>query len=232
MLAAQEQILEAARVGWGPDVTTGLDEVVKEHQARIGRARRWLRAAVAESRLRGESEPLEIRYYLAHVETARGRADIAAGDLAIAMQGGDVERWRGERMGAMLRLLQGDVEDSMRLAHRATIDAPPGHDRMVSEYVLALVLDRVGDPAAAREGLQTLRGVAGHTAARRVAESLLPIHERLYLRAIDHQANRERSNAVRLWAAYLARPEPEPPDKELARRHRAELQVRPPPVEP
>ncbi|MBC8069110.1 MAG: hypothetical protein IAG13_12315, partial [Deltaproteobacteria bacterium] len=59
---------------------------------------------------------------------------------------------------------------------------------------------------------------------------LLPVHERLYLRALDHQIGDEDSSAIRLWDAYLSRPEPEAPERVLAKRHRTELQPRPAPV--
>ena len=230
VLAAQEQIVEISRISWGPDVATGLQEVVDEHRARIDQAREWLATALAESKLRGQVDPLEVHDLQAYVAFAGGELEASRRELDRALALGDVERWRAERMAAMLHLLLGDVETSMRLAHRAVIDAPAGSDRMISAYIFALVLDRVGDPAAARESLRSLRREAGHTAARQAVESVLPIHERLYLRAVDHQANRERSNAVRLWEAYLSRPEPHDADKELARRHQAQLQVRPPPV--
>ena len=75
-----------------------------------------------------------------------------------------------------------------------------------------------------------MRGDASHVLSRRATESLLPVHERLYLRALDHQAADEASTALRLWDAYLARPEPAEPEKALARRHREELRPKPAPI--
>ena len=43
------------------------------------------------------------------------------------------------------------------------------------------------------------------------------------LRALEHQALGESSNATRLWDAYLERPEPHEADRILAQRHRDEL---------
>jgi hypothetical protein len=103
---------------------------------------------------------------------------------------------------------------------------------MITRYIRTLVLDRGGAIAAARSELHEMRTDAGHQFARRATESLLPVYERLYLRALDAQAAEETSSAVRLWDAYLARPEPAEPDRALARRHRDELKDRPAPVSP
>jgi hypothetical protein len=229
VLAAQEQIIEVSRIGWGPDVVTGLEEVVEEHRARLERAKQWLDAAMAEAKRRGDRPPLESWYLRAYVEFALGNLEGSRRDLAMATRVEDVERWRSDRMSAIVHLFRGDLDKALRLSHQALLDAPPD-DRLISRYIVAFVLDRAGDPAAARSMLEQLRREPGHSASRQAFESMLPIHERIYLRAIDHQANRERSNAVRLWEAYLGRPEPVAPDKELARRHQAELEPLPPPV--
>jgi hypothetical protein len=231
MLAAQEQIVEMGSITWGPDVVTGLEEVMEEHHARLDRARMWIDAALTESHRRGMEAPLEAYYLRAYAWFAGGRYAKARDDLRMAWAVHDVERWRLQRMRALVELFVGDLHRALELAHRGLVDAPPD-DRLISRYIFALVLDRGGDPAAARRHLRLLRREPGHTGARRAFASLLPMHERIYLRALDHQANRERSNGVRLWEAYLSRPEPGEPDKELARRHLAESSSRPPLVEP
>ena len=231
ILAAEEQIVAANGVSWGPDVTTGLEQVVGEQRARLRRALRYVETAIAEARRRGEHPPIEAHYLRAYVLLGLGRYAAARQNLREALAVDDVERYRAQRMGALLALMLGNLDEAVRLAHRAKIDAPSEQtDELASRYIWALVLDRVGAPAAAREELERLRRVSGHTAGRAMVESLLPMHERIYLRALDHQANGERANAVRLWEAYLSRSEPIEADKELARRHQAELDPAPAPV--
>ena len=140
----------------------------------------------------------------------------------------DVERWRSERMAALVELFAGDVRAALRRAQRGVVDAPP-EDRPISRYIRALVLDRAGAPDVARAELVALRDPTTQF-ARSAMESVLPFHERLFFRALDHQANGERSPALRLWKAYLARPEPAEPERVLARRHLDELTPSPAPV--
>jgi hypothetical protein len=224
MLAAQEQILEAASIGWLPDAEVDLDQVVERHQNRIGRAVRWLDAAILESSRRGTEAPLQAWYWRAYARAAMGDFPHAGHDLERADEVGDVERWRLERMGSVVSLLEGDLQRALRQAHLSTLDAPQ-EDKLISRHIWALVLDRAGASASAREEFRRIRHEPMHAAARQAVESFLPIHERLYLRALEHQANGERTNAVRLWDLYLARPEPDEPDRELARRHKAELSL-------
>jgi hypothetical protein len=224
MLAAQEQIVDAAGIGWLPDAGTDLDEIVERHQNRIGRAVRWLDAAVVESSRRGVDAPLEAWYWRAYARAAMGDFPRAGDDLERAAEVGDVARWRLERMGSVVSLLEGNLQQALRRAHLSTVDAPQD-DKLISRYIFALVLDRAGAPASARAEFRRIRHEPTHNEARGAVESFLPIHERLYLRALEHQANAERTNAVRLWDLYLARPEPDEPDRELARRHKAELSL-------
>ena len=222
MLAAQEQILEAARVGWLPNTSAELDQVVQMHEERVARAVRWLDAALAESTRRSAEPPLEAFYWRAYAQAAMGDFPNAGDDLERAAEVGDVARWRLERMGSVVSLLEGDLDEALRRAHLSIVDAPP-EDKLISRYIWALVLDRAGAPASAKSEFRLVRREPRHTAARQAVESFLPIHERLYLRALEHQANAERTNALRLWDLYLARPEPDEPDRELARRHKSEV---------
>lgn len=224
--AAQVQLQEAAALD--PEAADP-SLIFEAHRTHTRRALAWVRAALAEADRRATLPPPEARYYRAYVLVAMGRYDAAARALRTAVRRGDVARWRSDRMAALIQVLRGNLDRALQMAHRGVIDAP-NQDRTISRYIRAFVLDRVGAPAEAVQELRRLRREAGHTAHRAAVESVLPMHERLYLRALEHQANGEKSNAIRLWDAYLARPEPAGADKELARRHRAELEPRPAPV--
>ena len=114
----------------------------------------------------------------------------------------------------------------MRHASRSMIDAP-NHDKLSSFYVVALVLDRAGDPAGAKRRIEFALGRDGDLGQMRALEAAMPIHERLYLRAYAKTVRKEGAGALRLWAAYLARPEPEAPERRLAERHNAALEPLP-----
>ncbi len=222
VLAAQQEILNAAAAGWLPETNVGFDEVVAAHREHIERALELLDRAIVEAHRRGDPEPFEALYFRAYASAAKGDFAGAAGDLVQAELLGDVEAWRAQRMLSVALLLGGDLEASLQAAQLAMLGAP-SDDQMISMYIYAFVLDRAGAPASAQALFRQLRRLSGSGGARRAVESFLPIHERLFLRAVDHQANGERTNAMRLWDAYLSRPEPEEADMELARRHKAEL---------
>ena len=227
--AAQQELQASGDIGalLEPDASVGA--VVKDHEERIERALGWLDRALAECARRREAPPRETRFLRAYAFVTLGRPQEAEAALAKAIAAAEVEGWRVARMGAAIALLKGDLERAMALAHRASIDAPL-EDRVITRYIRSIVLDRSGAIAAARSELVELRGDAGHVIGRRATESLLPVHERLYLRALDDQVGGEDSSALRLWDAYLSRPEPEEPERVLAKRHRAELQPRGAPV--
>jgi tetratricopeptide (TPR) repeat protein len=199
------------------------------HRKRTQRALGWIDAALAEAQRRAAPVPPQALYYRAYALVGLGRHAEAAKALTEAVRVGDVERWRSDRMFAIIEVMRGDLVRALESAHRGVNDAP-FQDRLISRYILAFVLDRVGASDEASLELRALRREAGHASHRRAVESLLPMHERVYLRALDHQASGEKSNALRLWNTYLARPEPAEPDKELARRHLGELEPAPAPV--
>ena len=224
--AAQDELSDTAAL----DPESGeLEAMFEAHRERTARALRWLEAGLAEAERRATFAHPQLRYYRAYALVGLGRYDAAASALAEADRAGDIERWRSDRMFALIEVLRDDLDRALWLAHRGVIDAPL-QDRSISRYIHAYVLDRVGASDEALEELRRLRRESGHTGPRRAVESVLPMHERIYLRALDHQASGEKSNAIRLWNAYLARPEPTEPDKELARRHLGELEPLPPRV--
>jgi|LNFM01.2.fsa_nt_gb hypothetical protein len=229
VLAAQIEIATMVDVSFGPEPGSSLDSVVEDHHERVVQALKWLDAALAESARRREPAPRETRFLRAYALVALGRPRAARDALDDSVAYADVERWRSDRMGAVIALLAGDLDRAMKLAHLAAVSTPPD-DRTITRYIRALVLDRGGAPAAARAEMVELRNDVGHIQARHATESLLPVHERLYLRALEHQAGDDPDSAIRLWDAYLARPEPEEPDKVVARRHREALRRKPSPV--
>jgi hypothetical protein len=229
VLAAQIEIATMVDVSFGPEPGTSLDSVVEDHRERVVQALKWLDAALAESARRRDPAPRETRFLRAYALVALGQPKAARDALDDAIAYADVERWRSDRMGAVIALLDGDLDRAMLLAHLAGVSTPPD-DRTITRYIRALVLDRGGAAAAARSEMIELRNDVGHIQARHATESLLPVHERLYLRALEHQAGEDPDGAIRLWDAYLVRPEPEEPDKVLARRHREALRRKPAPV--
>ncbi len=229
VLAARLELVAAGDVGFVHEPGTSLDAVVNDHRERVERAAQWAKTALQESARRREPPPRETRFVLAYAMLSLGRTADARAALDRAIAAAEIERWRSDRMGAVIALLDGDLDGAMALAQRATIDAPMD-DRTITRYIRAMVLDRAGGTAAAHAELLDLRNEAGSIIARRATESLLPVHERLYLRALDHQVAEDSGTALRLWDAYLSRSEPAEPERVLARRHRAELVRKPAPV--
>jgi hypothetical protein len=190
------------------------------------RALVWLDRAIAESRRRGDRPPREALYWRAYALTALNRLPEAGRAIVAVSEAGDIAQWRSVRLAALIEVMQGDLDRSVRLARfalQATEGAGPSNDREISRYIRAFVLARAGAPEFARAELVALRRGAGFRDARDAVESVLPVHERLFLRALDHTANAEDSAAQRMWRAYLARPEPLEPERVLAARYLAEL---------
>ena len=207
-----------------------IEEMVEQHRKRVEQGLGWLETAIAESARRGHRPPRDALFYRAYALTALGRVEEARKAIDIAIAVGDTQRWRTERMAAVIELLSGDTEAALRRAHRGVADAPAS-DRPISRFIRALVLDRAGAPARARAELIALRREGSDTRLRNAMETVLPVYERLFFRALYHQAQGNTSPALRLWDMYLARPEPAEPERVLAQRHLDELTPPPPPVE-
>lgn len=221
--------------GWGGEDPAKIDEVADEHRRRLRRALAWLRRAQQESARRGVRPPRENLYWQAYALTGLGNLDFARERAFAASAKGDIEHWRAVRLAALIEVMAGDLDEAASLsafALRATEGAGPSNDRAISRYIRAFVLVRAGANEFAMEELRDLRRGAGHRDSREAVESVLPIHERLFLRAIDHTANGEESNALRLWKAYLARREPAEPERVLAKRFVEELAPKGPVVAP
>lgn len=182
----------------------------------------WIVDAETELARRQDDRTLGLAYW-------RGRALLSLGELDSAQQAFEqalaeqsVESWRARRLLALTLLYRGDLDGALIQAFRANMDAPAS-DRYVADYVLAIVLDRAGDSAGSRRRMKDTLDHDGDLGRMRSLEAALPIHERLYLRAFAQTVRSESSSAMRLWDAYLARPEPEAPERRLAERHRQAL---------
>lgn len=238
-IAAQGEIIGASRLFSRVDVAgderfgapsepMSLDDAITRHREMVEQGLQWLEAAIEEAGRRGERPPRQALYFRAYALAALGRIEPAREAIEAVVVAQDVERWRSARMSALIELQAGRIHAALRLAQRGVVDAPPD-DQAISRYIRAFVLDRAGAPDVARAELIMLRNPSSF-AARDAMESVLPFHEWLFFRALDHQANGERSPALRLWEAYLARPEPAEPERVLARRRLDELTPSPAPV--
>lgn len=204
------------------ELMDGLGKLREAHRESRLQARSWLQRALTEAERRGEAPPVMTYYFLAYAALGLGEPAAAMTALAEAERRGEVEGWRADRAGAVAALLAGDLPRALVLAYRAREQAPSAQ-RVTSVYVLALVYDRAGAPEAAQRELRVLRAASSE---RGVVDTLLPLHERLYLNALEQQAGTNVGTAGRLWEAYLACPEPEAPERALAERRLAELRPR------
>lgn len=209
-------------------VPESAQDVIDEHRKRLLMAEAWLSTAIAESHRRDRRPPRGAFYYRAYARTALSDFEGARQALAEAVEAADVQTWRAQRMGALVELLAGDLDRALRLAQLGVVNAPTS-DRSISRYIRALVLDRSGAPDAARAELLSLRAQAG-VFPRLAMESVLPVHEVMFSRALYHQAHGNRSAALRLWQEYLERPEVAEPERVLAQRHLQQLQAPVPPA--
>jgi tetratricopeptide (TPR) repeat protein len=190
------------------------------------RALAWIDAAETELARRRDTRSLGLDYW-------RGRALLSTNDLegarrafTKALQESTVEGWKIRRLLALTQLYRGDLDVALVLAKRAWLDSP-ADDFVVSSYVLGVVLDRSGDPAGARRRMQAALERDHDGSQLRALGSALPLHERLYVSAFATTVRNEPSGALRFWDAYLARPEPEEPERRLAERHQTALRPLP-----
>lgn len=222
VLAAMRELVKIPPLPPQAELVAALPQLTEAHQTSRRQARTWLLRALVEAGRRGEPPPVLTHYFLAYAALGLGEPAAARAALAEAARRGEVEAWRADRVAAVAALLAGDLPAALDLAYRARELAPSGH-RPTSVYVLALVYDRAGAPEAALRELAAL-GPRGNE--RDAVDTLLPLHERLYLGALGQQAARNPGNARQLWEAYLACPEPEAPERALAERRMAELRPR------
>lgn len=198
---------------------TALDQELAESRKQ---ALAWMHDAELESRRRGEGVGIGIIYFRSRALLSQGHVEQAKAAAIQALDTGDVAPWRAYRVIALCEMMEGDLDQALLHARRSVTNASE-RGRSLSEYVYALILDRAGDTAAAARIFQRWRN-RNPTDTRRVLEMTLPLHERLFLLALEAQYVGGQTNAaLRLWNAYLSRKEPHPAERKLAERHLAEL---------
>lgn len=229
-LAARSELLRRFDLPGDVDEHTDLTKLEERALKSRALALGWMSRAEHEWTRRGEHIDPELAYW-------RGKALMAAGELAAAKgfieqahHGGGMSGWRVRRLLGLIALYRGDLEDARRLAHRAMIDSPANNNRgdhqVISGYVLAIVLDRSDDVVAARRMAQRMADRDRDRGAMRGLMQVLPMHEQLYFAALHREAMRDYASAAGLWRAYLARKEPEAPDRKVAERHLEHIKKR------
>lgn len=225
-MAARAELLRRFDLPEGLDDQTDLTALELGLSESRARATAWIDGALLELRRRRDKRDLGLEYWRGRALLSLNEIEGANEALAHALANAATEGWKLRRLQALATLYAGDLDAALIQAKRANIDAPIS-DRIVSLYVLALVLDRAGDTAGAERRMIFALDMDGDGFQMRALESALPIHERLYLRAYAKTVRRETAGGLRLWDAYFARPEPEQPERRLAERHRSALQPLP-----
>ncbi len=195
------------------------DELKEDHD----RVRARLDAVIAESRRRRAPPPPMTYLLLAQLEVASGAPEAAHRALTMAWRHGQVDLRQLDLVAGVQALLAADLERAIRLAHRVRARSQ-GSQLRAAGYLLALAYDRAGAPGVARRILLSLR-TQRLGAGESVIEVLLPLHERIYLTALEHRASGNVADSIRFFEVYLERPEPEPPDRKTAERHLGELRA-------
>lgn len=227
LMAAVEAFGELETLDWASDAAADYATVIPRHRRLLQSILLHLERAQSEALRRGERPPPQTSYLLARARFGLGMYGPARDAWEQAYRTRATPRWMLDRLGALLDMVEGRLQASVRRARLAWTDV--GHEeRLISGYVWALVLDRAGSPGAAQDALEALRREGTYVMARRDVEDLLPVHERLYLLALDRQAEGDPAGAMLLWKAYLQRPEPKEPERVAAHRHLAEVEVRAP----
>ena len=208
----------------------GLEEF---EAARTSKRRRLLAWSV---RVRGELARRGLPP-IAEVFIISAGASLAVGEVAGARRALREGVGRGAVAAADARWIEG-ASALVMLRHEAGLRAlgaaVTGADRHSSRaktravYLHAVLLDRLGDRDGAAAAMRDALVADKDQRALRGLVRALPIHEALYARALARQfSGRGEALTLRLWAAYLSRPEPEAPERALAQRHMDSLAPRP-----
>jgi len=208
-LAASLELAQELDISGLSDLREQLTELHQRLHESRRRAQLWLAAAATESERRQALLPPMHAYLSAYAAYGLGDAARARAQLELARRRAEVETWRLDRLDALLQLDDGELRESLRLAHRAYLHASSA-GKINSAQIWALVLDRAGATEAAHLTLAGHRAREGRGAG---FSALLPLHERLYLMALDQESRGHSSGALTLWSAYLELREPHPADR-------------------
>lgn len=203
------------------DLVEEVKPLLEAHRTSRQRAARWLATARRESARKGDPPPPLTWFLSAQSALGLGEPAAARRALAEADARGEVEPWRLDRLGALTALLAGDLPPALELGYRAR-ELGPAAERGTSTFLLALIYDRAGAPDAAVRELAAVRA-ASFGFERSVIDTLLPLHERIYLQALEQIALRNPGNATWLLKSYLACPAVEAPERRMAERRIEEL---------
>lgn len=201
----------------GPE-SGSMRRLMGDYRRQRSKARDWMATALTEADRRGVPAPRGAHHDLAQILISLGDLPGARRALARAVMEGEVPRWSLDRTRAVLAIQAGELGPALAWAHAAVRDAPRERRREAS-YVLAYVLDRVGSWGEALTAFRTLRRIARDGRGLWALDGMLPLQEKLYLRALDHHANDEPGPAMRLYGAYLEHPDVAAPERRLAERH-------------
>ncbi len=199
-----------------------IDALAEEIAQSRQRAQSWLATAAREASRRGQPKPPMIDFLTAQAAIGMGDLKAVRQALTRARAVGEVETWRIDRLAAAAAMMAGDLDDALLLADRAREQAQDDGLR-VTLYLLAMIYDRAGATNDAKRLLADLSRRRIGTGEEAI-EMLLPIHERLYLTALENQAYGNIADAMHYWKAYLARPEPADPERQLANLHLQSLE--------
>jgi hypothetical protein len=218
--AAMVELTRVSNLPLLAELPTAVEELAEAHRQSRKRAARWLAAARTEASRRGQAPPPMTWVLTAIAAIGLGEPERAQAALRQAAARGESEAFRLERLAAVAALLAGDLPGALDLAHRAR--ELGAREQMRTTLTLALIYDRSGAADAALRELALLR--ASMSSPERLAiDALLPLHERLYLAAIEQIALKNPGNAALLFQGYLACPEPQEAERRLVERRLAEL---------
>lgn len=225
-LAATQEVYRRFSLPERLDDAGAIETLRKEELESLAQAEQWLALGRVERRRRGVAPHPRAAYLAARIELVRGRPAAAEALIRPAMGRGEIKQWRARRLLALCALTQGRLQEAVEHALVA-VRQGPAPELPLNRYIYALTLDRAGSSADGMRWLREAHTIDRDSAALFTVASMLPLHERIYLRALDRTARRDTTGALRWWDAYLARPEPEDPERRLAERHRQQLE--PPP---
>ena len=226
-LAARTELLRTFRLPTKTDADTDLTELNEGMVSSRARALTWIETIFVEASARRQAVPATLEYWRGKALVAQCQYDAADLAFSRSQRSSGVEPFRLRRMRALIALFRGDIETAQRESHRAQLDSPRGALRVVSNYIHALVLDRSGDEAAARVLMRRTLKMDRDRNSLYALLAVFPLHEHVYMRALQAEALRSGAMARRLWEAYLARDEPATPERHSAERHLAALKIEP-----